>query len=298
MRIAVTGGTGFVGRYIVNHLLAEGHTCRCWYRAGSDRGGFDESKNRIEWLEGGMNDERANAALVQGVDAVVHAALDRPGPGFRRAEGDVVAYVEKNVLGTLRLVRAARDAGVGRFIFISTCAVYDEILHDRPLDEAHPMWPRSHYGAHKAAIEEFVYSYGLAEGYDICALRPTGVYGLARPAGRSKWFDLVQRVRRGEPVQSDRGGKEVHAADVAKATAILLTAGGIAGQAYNCYDLYVSEEEVARIAQRLTGSTSSISDLNHGPQNQIVTGRLQALGMRFGGRPLLERTIQELLQAT
>ena len=133
-------------------------------------------------MEGTLNDERAAAALAEGADAVVPAALDRPGPGFPRAEGDVVAYVEKNVLGTLRLVRAARKAGVARFMFISTCAVYDEILPDRSLDEAHPMWPRSHYGAHKAAIEEFVYSYGLGEGYDICALRPTGIYGLVRPA--------------------------------------------------------------------------------------------------------------------
>jgi nucleoside-diphosphate-sugar epimerase len=42
MRIAVTGATGFLGRYIVNHLLGEGHECRCWYRETSDRGGFDE----------------------------------------------------------------------------------------------------------------------------------------------------------------------------------------------------------------------------------------------------------------
>jgi nucleoside-diphosphate-sugar epimerase len=49
--------------------------------------------------------------------------------------------------------------------------VHDVILQDRPLDEAHPLWPKSHYGAHKAAIEKFVHSFGLGEGYAICSLR-------------------------------------------------------------------------------------------------------------------------------
>src|SRR5205807_10606364 len=108
--------------------------------------------------------------------------------------------------GTLRLIRAARQSGVGRFVFISTGAVHEKILADRPLDEAHPAWPTSHYGAHKAAIEVFVHSYGFGEGYPICALRPTGIYGLAHPPAASKWYKLVRAVARGEPVACRHGG--------------------------------------------------------------------------------------------
>ena len=50
----------------------------------------------------------------------------------------------------------ARDAGVSRCVFISTCAVHEVILDDRPLDETHPLWPTSHYGAHKAALEKII----------------------------------------------------------------------------------------------------------------------------------------------
>jgi nucleoside-diphosphate-sugar epimerase len=164
------------------------------------------------------------------------------------------------------------------------------------LDEAHPLWPKSHYGAHKAAIEKFVHSFGFGQGYDICALRPTGIYGIARPVESSKWFRLVQDVKHGKPVDSPKGGKEVHAADVAGAVGILLRAGGIAGQAYNCYDMYISDEHVARIAARLSGSDSRISERNKGPQHQIVTTKLQRLGMSFGGDQLLERTIAEMLR--
>jgi len=295
MRVAITGATGFLGRYIVRHLLNAGHTCVCWSRTASDRGGFADLKATPEWVLGDLTDLESMDRLVEGAAAVVHAALWRPGPGFRGGEGDPATFVERNVLGTVRLIEAARRAGSGRFVFISTCAAHEVILDDRPLDEAHPLWPTSHYGAHKAAIEKFVHSYGLGMNYAICSLRPTGIYGVARPVLASKWHDLVKAVARGEPITSARGGKEVHAGDVARAVEILLTAQGIAGQAYNCYDMYVAEEDVAEIARRITGSSSKIERLNQGPRHQIDTGKLRALGMRFGGTALLEQTIRDLL---
>lgn len=297
MHIAVTGATGFLGRYIVHHLVTLGHRCRCWYRPESDRGGFDGLQDSLDWVPGDLGRVDSMHALVDGADAVVHAALQRPGAGFRGAEGDLPTFVERNVLGTVRLVDAARRAGAARFVFISTCAVHEVILDDRKLDEAHPLWATSHYGAHKAAIEQFVHSYGLGDGYAICAVRPTGIYGVARPPAKSKWYDLVHAVARGEPVSSARGGKEVHAADVAKAVGILLTADGVAGQAYNCYDMYISDETVAAVAKAMSGSASMIDQLNRGPKHDIDTSKLRALGMAFGGRDLLERTVRELLEA-
>ena len=160
MKIAVTGATGFIGRYIVRHLTAAGHTCRCWFRPDSDRSGLEDLASHLEWLPGQLGEQRACQALVDGCQAVVHAALYHPGGGFRGGEGNLLEFAQKNLLGTLELIEAARAASVPRFVFISTCAVYDTILDDRPLDETHPMWPASHYGAHKAALEEFVYSYG------------------------------------------------------------------------------------------------------------------------------------------
>jgi len=298
MRIAVSGASGFLGRYIVACLTEQGHDCRCWHRPNSDRGGIDAAEGRIEWLPGELGDADAGRALVEGCDAVVHAALYRPGAGFTGAEGDLAEFVKKNVLGTIRLIEAARTAGVKRFVFIATCAVHDRILDDRPLDEAHPLWPFSHYGAHKAAIEKFVHSYGLGQGYGICSLRPTGIYGLAHPVTRSKWFSLVQAVKAGQEVRCVGGGKEVHAADVARAVEILLhaPAAKIAGEAFNCYDMYVSEYDVATIAKELSGSDARIIGEQNQPRHQIETAKLRALGMEFGGRPLLEETIRQMLE--
>lgn len=298
MQVAVTGATGFIGRYIVRHLIAKGHTCRAWYRPQSDRTGLDDVDGKVTWLEGDLGDVRAAAELVNGCDAVVHGALYHPGGGFRGGEGDLLTFLEKNVLGTIQLIEAARAASVPRFVFISSCSVHEKILADRPLDETHPTWSLSHYGAHKGAIEQFVHSYGYGQGYGICALRPSGVYGLAHPASDSKWFNLVQAVVRGEPVTCRRGGKEVHAIDVARAAQLLLSAEGIAGEAYNCCDRYISDWDVAHLAKRLSGSRSEISGSQTAPKNQIVTDKICRLGMEFGGEALLERTIAEIVAAT
>ncbi len=299
MRIAVTGATGFLGRYIVEELASQGHKLRCWYRPSSDTHGFRSRVDQLEWVTGELSDPSAMTHLVTGCQAVVHSALYRPGAGFIGAEGDLIKFVERNVMGTLRLIEAARKAEVGRFVFISTCAVHDVILDDRPLDETHPLWPKSHYGAHKAAIEAFVHSYGLGAGFPICALRPTGIYGLARPAAHSKWFGLINAVTRGESVTCQRGGKEVHAADVARAVGLCLQASAdqIAGQSFNCYDRYISEYEVATITRELTASSASVHGESTRPRHEIGTGKLRQLGMEFGGQPLLEQTIRQMLEA-
>jgi nucleoside-diphosphate-sugar epimerase len=301
MLIALTGATGFLGRYLVRHLAAGGHRLRSWYRPDSDRSGLEHSAAAIDWLPGQLGDPSAAAQLVHGVDAVVHAALLWEGPRHsrRRGEVDLETFLEANLMGSLRLFQAAHSAGVGRFVFISTCAVHEVILEDRPLDETHPLWPTRHYGAHKAALEKFVHSYGLGGGWPICALRPTGIYGLAHPPRQSRWFDLVGQVVRGDPIASAVGGKEVHAMDVARAVDLLLTVEGkvIAGQAFNCCDRYISEQEVARMAKELSGSSSTVADLNRGPKHQIVTTKLRALGMTFGGEALLQQTVAELVAA-
>jgi nucleoside-diphosphate-sugar epimerase len=301
MKIALTGATGFLGRYITKRLVQSGHSLRCWYRPQSDRSGFDEINCAIEWVPGDFGDRQAIASLVRGVDAVVHSALQWQQEGAFQAAGreDLEGFLEANLMGSLRLFQAARQSSVPRFVFISTCAVHDVILQDRPLDESHPLWPKSHYGAHKAALEKFVHSYGLGEGWPICALRPTGIYGVAHPASDSRYFDLVGQVLRNEPVASALGGKEVHAADVGKGVELLLMADAkaVAGQSYNCYDCYISEQQVAGIAKELAKSLSEIADLNRGAKSQIVTSKLRALGMTFGGEALLRKTVAELVQA-
>ncbi|TWT52281.1 dTDP-glucose 4,6-dehydratase [Thalassoglobus neptunius] len=296
MRVGVTGATGFIGRYLVYELVQAGHTCLCLSRPSSDRGGFEEIADSITWIEGSLGDGQERE-FVSECDAIAHTALFHPSGKFMGGEGDLIPYLDVNLMGTLKLIDAAFQASVERFVFVSTCAVHDVILDDRPLDETHPLWMKSHYGAHKAAIEMFVHSYGLGQGMPISAVRPTGVYGVNRPVENSKWAPMVQAIINGEPVNCSRGGKEVHAADVAKAIHLCLKADAeeIKGRAFNCYDRYISQFDVATLAKSLTGSSSEITGGQTSPKNQIETNRLRELGMKFGGTALFERTIEELI---
>jgi len=104
-------------------------------------------------------------------------------------------------------------------------------------------------------------------------------------------------VIQGKRIDDIGGGKEVHAADVAKAVGILLGAekGIVAGQSYNCYDMFVTACNVATIAKKITNSNSIITENLRQPKNQIETSKLKMLGMSFGGRKLLEQTIANLV---
>jgi len=296
MKVAITGATGFLGHYIVDRMQTEGNECRCWYRS-EERCYQPDDGAPIEWVAGALGDSDCVDDLLDGCDAVVHSGLHRSGTAFIGGEGNIEEFVQRNVLGTVQLIEAARKHNVRRFVFVSTCAVHERVLDDRPLDEAHPLWMTTHYGAHKAAIEQFVHSYGFGIGYPICALRPTGIYGRHHQPERSKWYDIVQRVVAGESVNCERGGKEVHAADVAECVDLLLHADSIAGEAYSCYDRYVSEFEVAQLARKISGSSAEITGRITTPKNQIISDKIKDLGMTFGGGDRLEQTVQELVDA-
>jgi len=299
MKIGVTGATGFLGRALVKKLVESGHELKCWRRPASKVNLLREFSSHIEWINGFLTDDEATEQLVSDCDAVVHAAFWRPGKGFRGTEGDIVEFARINILGTLSLIEKSKARGVGRFVFVSTCAVHEKILDDRPLDEAHPLWPFSHYGAHKAALEKFVHSFGLGQGYPICAVRPTGIYGLQHPVTESKWYSLVADVVNGKPVSVAGGGKEVHVDDVALGIEVLLNAAKeqISGESFACYDRYISQFEVAQLAKEISGSSSEITGEPKKPLHEIDTHKIRRLGMEFGGEPRLRATIAQLVNA-
>jgi nucleoside-diphosphate-sugar epimerase len=305
MKIAITGATGFVGRELVHQLCDDDtadHKLRCMVRepnsAAAERLDVNES---VQLIQGELADGTTASQLVDGCDVVIHSAVWRDKNSFQAAPDDIVEYARVNILGTLELIKAAIAAEAKAFVFVSTCAVHDHILNDRPLDEAHPLWANSHYGAHKAAIEKFVHSSGLGTGFPICSIRPTGIYGVMDPVENSKWFDLIRSVSTGEQVTVNRGGKEVHVSDVAKAIRLLIDQGlsdptCIAGQAFSCYDRYISEFDVANIAREISGSASDIVGQQKTPKHEIDSSKIKNLGMKFGGESLLRKTIADLLR--
>jgi nucleoside-diphosphate-sugar epimerase len=282
MLVALTGASGFIGSFTARALHARGHIVRALVRASSRRDHI--APHVAEWREGELHDPQALAGLVAGADAVVHNGVDwsvREIPALN---------VERNVLGSLRLLEAARQAGVGQFLFVSSVAVYHPILPDRPLDENHPTWPSSTYGAYKAAIEPHLLAYHQSFGMNTSSWRPAAVYGIDPRLERSQWFKLIKTAIDGGHVSTAQGGKITHVQDVADALALAVGDESTAGQFYNLVDGYMYWQVAAELAKELTGSTAVIDDRKgSGPRNQFDTRKAVAFFDRHGNATALRR---------
>jgi nucleoside-diphosphate-sugar epimerase len=293
--VAVTGATGYVGRFIVHRLLEEGLPVRAWRRPGSDLRGTPPG---IHWVDGDLSTPDAAPSLVGGADMLVHSALQHLPGLYRGGEGgDLATFLRVNVGETLALLAAARQAGVRRCVFLSSRAVFGGRSGEGTISDAEIVRPDSNYGAAKAAVEVFVESWGR-EGWAISGLRPTGVYGVVAPVENSKWFDLIGRVLRGETVPA-RSGTEVHGRDVADAVWRILQAdpSEVAGRMFNCSDIAVSTRDIAIAVQQAAGASGPLPESSPPPRNVVDCAGLQRLRVEFGGRPLFERTIAELVAA-
>jgi nucleoside-diphosphate-sugar epimerase len=285
MLVALTGATGFVGVHTAAALVRAGHTVRALARPTSNRAPAEPYVE--DWRTGDQHDPQAIAGLVAGVDAVIHAAVDwnaremGPGPNFQR-----------NVLASLQLLEAARLAGVPQFLFVSSVAVYHDVLQDRKLDENHPTWPSSIYGAYKAAIEPHLKAYHLGFGMNTSSWRPAAIYGVDPNLSRSQWYDLVKTAKEGGTVDEPKGGKITHVQDVADALALAVGDDAVAGEFYNLVDGYMYWQGAAELAKELTRSSATIIDrAGTGPKNTFDTTKAALFFRSHGNTTALHRGV-------
>jgi nucleoside-diphosphate-sugar epimerase len=288
MLVALTGASGFIGSYTAKSLHAAGHRVRALVRPTSRREHIEPYV--AEWREGDGADRQAAAGLVAGVEAVIHNAADWS--ALQRSPG---ANFESNVLGSLCLLEAARNAEVRQFLFVSSVAVYHEILpsaHGR-IDEGHPTWPRSLYGAYKAGVESHVKAYHAEYGMNTSAWRPAAVYGVDPDLRRSQWYNLVHTAREGGTVETPQGGKITHVRDVADALTLAAGDESVAGQLYNLVDRYMYWQQAAEFAREISGSDAKILDKKGGgPKNQFDCAKAIAFFDRHRKPEALRRGLE------
>ncbi|MEM7538970.1 MAG: NAD(P)-dependent oxidoreductase [Chloroflexota bacterium] len=302
--IAVTGATGYVGKFVVAELLREGYHIRGLMRPTSDVSGFAANHTaQLEWVTGDLLDADASTALVTDVDAVVHLAYSHVPGRYRGGEGENLgSWLDINLHGSIRLLLTARDAHVRQFIFLSSRAVFSRTEPGRALDETHPVSPDTHYGAYKAAVENMMTSFANIEGMSTTSVRATGVYGLIWPVEQSKWWGLVQRVLAGDmpdyPPGSKLGGTEVHGADVARTIAALLAQPNHAPPIVHLSDCYVTQRQLVELIYKHANLSGPLPPLpTTPPSNVLVSSELDGLGMTLGGETLLDKTTSELVSA-
>jgi len=152
MNALVTGGTGFVGSHLIEALRSNGDTVHALVRRSSDR----EQISRLggDPVEGELGNLDSLRKACRGCDVVYHAAA--------RVEilGDFREFHETTVMGTERLIQAAQDAGVRRFVYVSSCGVYHpKLMSAGVINESTPSPPPPKwfvYGRTKLAAEEVV----------------------------------------------------------------------------------------------------------------------------------------------
>lgn len=292
-RVVVSGGTGFVGRFIVERLLAEGFAITVLGRTPPAPGYFSKDTDFVAMALGAPMPAR----VFDDVAAFVHAAFDHVAGRYRGGEGDDAdGFRRRNLEGSAALFGAARAAGVGRVVFLSSRAVYGSQPAGAVLTEATEPHPDTLYGTVKLEAERHLL--GLAASQFVpTVLRVTGVYGPAGTGRDHKWEGLFRDYLAGRPV-APRVATEVHGDDVAGAIALVLGAppDKVAGETFNVSDLVLDRRDLLAIVRAKTGSPAPLPGRDDaGALNPMATARLRNLGWVAGGMPLLEATMERMM---
>lgn len=285
MKILVTGGTGYAGRFIVEALLAAGHAVSVSGRSKPEDNFFSAP---VEFLSGDLDPDNASPALFEGCDAFVHAAFHHVAGKFRGGEGDdPQSFRRLNVDGSLALFAAAKKAGVARAVFLSSRAVYGTQPPGAVLAEETEPHPDTLYGEVKRAVEQGIAALAN-ETFLPATMRVTGIYGPAGPGRRHKWADLFADFEAGKDI-APRVGTEVHGDDMAAAIRLVLEGDTntirAAGSLFNVSDILLDRHDLLSDYARLTGCDGAVPErAEASAYNAMECSRLKALGWRPRGR--------------
>jgi nucleoside-diphosphate-sugar epimerase len=290
-RVLVTGGSGYVGRFIVERLLADGDAVTVFGRNAPPPGFFSKP---VGFLQGDLEPATFGPDAFTGFAAVVHAAFDHLPGRYRGGEGgDPTGFARRNRDGSVALFEAAKAAGVSRAIFLSTRAVYGPRAAGAALYEGTPAIPDTLYGKVKRDAEKALLAMTDA-AFIATVLRITGVYGPAGPGRRHKWADLFDDYLAGKDI-APRAGTEVHGADVAAAIRIALDEP--TPPILNVSDLMVDRHDLLAIVKTATGAAHPLpKQADASAINEMDCARLKDFGWTPGGRALLEWTVCALLR--
>lgn len=168
-RVFVTGATGFTGGHLARHLKAKGDDVLALARAGKDTSALEAAGITI--VRGDLLDAESLAKAVKGVDIVYHIAAV-----YREENIPRQTFFDVNVEGTRHLLKAAKAAGVKRFVHCSTVGVQGEISNP-PAAETHPFKPGDYYQESKLQGELAALDFFKTEGLSGAVFRPVGIYG-------------------------------------------------------------------------------------------------------------------------
>jgi dTDP-glucose 4,6-dehydratase len=265
-RVLVTGGAGFISSNLIRHLLA--HTTHevvsidaLTYAGNLENLADVMSHERLSFVHGDIRDADLVCDLVAEVDVIVNAAAESHVE--KSIEEGASEFVTTNVEGTQILLDAIRATPVERFLLVSSSEVYGTAEY-APMDEEHPLNPRSPYAATKAGGDRLAYSYWITYGLPIAIVRPFNNYG-PRQHPEKVVPRFVTQALAGEALTVHGDGHAsrdwLYVDDDAEAIEALIDApvDAIAGEVVNvATGIDISVREIAELVLDAVGSDAGV----------------------------------------
>lgn len=222
MKALVTGGAGFIGSNIVELLLKKSYSVVVLDNFST---GYEENLRpfpQVKVIKGDIREIDALREAIKDCDIVFHLAASI---GNLKSLRVPIEDAEVNIIGTLRLLEAARASKVKKIIYSSSAAIFGELQY-MPIDEGHPFAPDSPYGVSKLAAEKYCLCYGKLYGFIVVCLRYFNVYGINQRY--DEYGNVIpifaKRLKNHEPLTIYGDGEQtrdfINARDVAKANLI------------------------------------------------------------------------------
>ncbi|MDQ3729082.1 MAG: NAD-dependent epimerase/dehydratase family protein [Actinomycetota bacterium] len=264
MKIFVTGGTGFIGGHVVRMLRERGDEVTALVR--SPRKAESLRELGAELVEGDLSDRNAIATAMRGSDAAVHGAAVFE-VGIPRSEHE--AMHQANVVGTENALGAARDAGVGKVVYISTIAAFGntngEVVdesYDHPAQSFTSYYEETKYEAHQVAKAL------IADGLPCVMVQPGGVYGPDDHSAIGKQILDFASGRMPFVPFPKLGMTMVYVEDVAAGVLLALDRGEV-GQSYVLGGEITTMRDLMDSVAKVTGKRE--------PRGNVPTGLLKAM---------------------
>lgn len=197
-KVLVTGADGFIGSHLTETLLRLGFDVRAFvmYNSFNSWGWLDhapeEVRRELDIFAGDIRDPHGVKVAMKGCDAVLHlAALIAIPYSYHSPD----TYIDTNIKGTLNVLQAARELGVGRVIHTSTSEVYGT-ARSVPINEEHPLQGQSPYSASKIGADQLAYSFFASFGLPVVIARPFNTYG-PRQSARAVIPTIITQIANG-----------------------------------------------------------------------------------------------------
>src|SRR5471032_3269186 len=292
-RICITGGAGFIGSYLVQHLVEHNEVVVYdnLYRNAIQFAGV-EGHPHLTVIKCDVMDPVATRKALDGCQVVIHCAAIA---GVYSVDRNAVRTMEVNMLGTHQVVKAALDVGVERFVECSTSEVYGPFIHKGKEDDLTTIGPvgesRWVYAASKLASEHLSYAHYKEDGLPLAIVRPFNVYG-PRQVGDGAIRGMIIQALQHAPITLYNDGTQIRAwcyiEDFVDGVLRVVTRPEAIGQVFNLGNPQgtITNFELANMIIRLTNSKSTIVFKPHpGPEVDLRVPSIEKAVTLLGFNP-------------